>query len=170
MGISNPARYGYWLATAQSQYFSVPTALGFTSSQNPLTGQDPRVRRTFSFAMPEPEDPDTGSPNPGVGRPDFARVMASNTFPRGFRWADLWYAGPDGTGPVSGFTTNIRPYGYIYDPTSTSGQPYSAVGDPGVTPGVVTDRILPYQGFWLQVDEDAANNGIGGLVFVPQTE
>ena len=167
----DPNFYGFWVITAQEQYFAVPKGRQRASPCHPcrpITGQVDDVKTNHSFLVPLPVDPLTGDADGGGN--DIARVMVANPFPRPFKWKELIFADISGVRAVASFGPQIDPVGYIYDPTSTSGQPYITVGDPGETPGV-TDEVKPYQGFWVIVKEGAdLTPTSGGQLDVPQMQ
>lgn len=84
------------------------------------------------------------------------KMMMGNAFPRAFNWTELMVY--DGTvGSLFSDGTYYDPTGYVYDVSSTTGQPYRAVT---ATPGFDGD-VQPYQAFWIkQVDTGANVTGL----------
>ena len=82
------------------------------------------------------------------------KMMIGNTFPRVFNWTELmlYNTSNDNTLPFenSGYYNNT---GYVYDISSSTGQPYRAVT---ATPGF-DGEIKPYQAFWIKQEDKGEN-------------
>ena len=85
-----------------------------------------------------------------------SKIMIGNPYPRTISFGAIYYESTTQTGLLN--TTNITEVNniaYVYNPSSTSGQPYDAVSAAG-TPGFLT-TIKPYQGFFIRLEQNVTN-------------
>ena len=128
---------GYWIIADADTSWKVDDSVVTTRTNLDfiITNQS-EVAGYVDFALPEILTTDAPK-----------KIMAGNPFPRKFDWANagnLVYASSQ---PI-GWEGIIETVAYVYDPTSTSGQPYSPIA---YTPGI-PNQIKAYQGFWIKMN------------------
>lgn len=134
----------YWIIADTNKTFSVDKdASGTTRTYAPVT-------RTGNSAAVWSDPIALFSDTNG------SKIMIGNPYPREIVLGDVYYESTTETGYISATNVSeVNKIAYVYNPASTSGQPYDAVTSSG-TPGILS-TIKPYQGFFIRLEKDVTN-------------
>ncbi len=151
----------YWIIADANRTWKVDSTASSTRTDlNTTIVPNPDVvAGTYAIALPIADQNLTGI--------SWAKVMVGNPFAHSFEWTNVQYLVPDVVSDVNISLSEAETLGlmdstaYVYDSSSTSGQPYTAVT---VTPGVGTKTISVNQGFWIKILNNAL---IGNKLLIP---
>lgn len=152
----------YWIIADANRTWKVDSTASSTRTDlNTMIVPNPDVvAGTYAVALPMVDQNLTG-----LG--SWAKVMIGNPFARSFEWTNVQYLVSDVVSDVNISLSEAETLGlmdstaYVYDSSSTSGQPYTAVT---VTPGVGTKTISVNEGFWIKILNNAL---IGNKLLIP---
>jgi hypothetical protein len=149
---SSPIEQGksYWIIADTNSTWKVDSTASSTHTDlNTTIITDPDViAGTYAIALPTADQ--------NVSGDIYAKVMVGNPFARSFEWTNVqYYSISDANISLGSAKTSnyMESTAYIYDSSSTSGQPYTAVTS---TPGVGSKTIPVNKGFWIKILESAA--------------
>ena len=128
---------GYWIITDKVGVKLKADALAIqTRTQLNTTNANGNIAGYYEFALPA-----VTTTNP-------VKIMVGNPFPRTIKWIDV----RENNAPLG---SKVNSTAWVYDPASTSSQPYSAIT--ATTPGL-GGEIAPYGSVWIKKIDQAATN------------
>ena len=131
---------GYWIITDADKSWKVDAPIA-TRTQLDITGAKNNIAGYYLFDMPSITLADQAK-----------KIMVGNPFPRKFDWSNTDLQLGVSAEPIGVWPTIADPLveatAYVYDSTSSSGQPYNAIAH---TPGF-PNQIEAYQGFWIRLN------------------
>lgn len=148
----------YWIIADTNRTWKVDSTASSTRTDlNTTIVPNPNVvAGTYAIALPIADQNLSG-----IG--SWAKIMVGNPFAHSFEWTNVQYLVSDVNISLSDADTLglMNSTAYVYDSSSTSGQPYTAVTG---TPGVGTKTIPVNEGFWIKI---LNNTLMGNKLLIP---
>jgi hypothetical protein len=148
----------YWIIADANRTWKVDsTASSIRTDLNTTIVPNPDVvAGTYPIALPTADQ--------NVSGEIYAKVMVGNPFARSFEWTNVqYYSVSDANISLSTAETSnyMDSTAYMYDSSSTTGQPYTAVTS---TPGVGSKTVPVNKGLWIKM---LANAQSGDKLLIP---
>lgn len=136
----------YWIIADANRTWKVDSTASSTRTDlnTTIVSNPDVVAGTYPIALPTADQNLSGAA--------YAKVMVGNPFARSFEWTNVqYYSVTDANISLDTAETTFNymdSTAYIYDSSSTSGQPYTAVT---TTPGVGSKTVPDNKGFWIKI-------------------